>query len=87
MKTIEVKIHEIAVDGLPDMDKLVNQVAFLWDGNVIYGWPLLTQDPQGSVWEGDSDFALPKMFGGVTHWVEFPTKIILLHKPQLLAKA
>lgn len=33
-------IHEIATDGLPDMERLALRVAFLHDGCIISGWPL-----------------------------------------------
>jgi hypothetical protein len=35
-----VKIHAVASDGLPDMDRLVGRVAFIFDGCVVSGWPL-----------------------------------------------
>lgn len=78
MKSLSVILHDIVTDGLPDMHKLTNRVAFIWDGNIISGWPLLDEDPSGSVWEGNSDFALPTMFGGVKQWVEFPARLFEL---------
>jgi hypothetical protein len=77
-----VKVHEVATDGYPDMDKLVGRVAFLFDGCIVSGWPLFRAklEAQGSSargvrdgdWEADSDVGHPGTFGGVTHWVEFP---------------
>jgi hypothetical protein len=40
MKQIPIIIHEIVVDGLPDMDRLAGRVAFISDGCVVSGWPL-----------------------------------------------
>lgn len=72
MKEITIKVHEIATDGLPDMDKLVGRVALLFDGNVVNGWPLADLDDEGRpLWEG-GDVSNGKSFYGVTHWIEFP---------------
>ena len=38
--TMDIIIHEIAIDGLPDMDALTARVAFLVDGCIVSGWPL-----------------------------------------------
>lgn len=78
MKAISVIVHEIATDGLPDFDQLNCRVAFIWDGNIVNGWPLLAEDPSGSVWEGDHDVANTKSFGGVKQWVEFPVRLFEL---------
>lgn len=40
MQTLSIIIHEIAEDGLPDMDRLVGRVAFIFDGCIVSGWPL-----------------------------------------------
>jgi hypothetical protein len=67
---ISVVVHDIAADGLPDMDELTGQVAFVWDGHVIHGWPLI-RGPKESRWE---DFnGVP--YRGVTHWLEFPVPV------------
>lgn len=71
MKVIELIVHEIAKDGLPDMDKLVGRVAFIFDGCIVSGWPLNNDD----LWEADSDVGNVSSFSGVTHWVEFPTPV------------
>jgi hypothetical protein len=64
MKTLEIKVHEIAIDGLPDMDKMLCRIAFLWDGNIVNGWPItrgsgiLKEDEFKGwpyLWEADSD--------------------------------
>ena len=73
MQKIEIEIHEIAVDGLPNMDELINRVAFIFDGCLISGCPLVVEKPNkysepvnlkrhedyapGSVWEGNEDVA------------------------------
>jgi hypothetical protein len=79
---LTVIVHEIATDGLPDMDVLVGRVAFIFDGCIVSGWPLEPDDEdrgyddsEGVAWEGDSDVAFVTEFWGVTHWVEFPFPI------------
>jgi hypothetical protein len=76
MQEITIKIHEVAVDGLPDMKELVGRVAFIWDGAVVSGWPIDTtigyEDYQQ--WSPSEDrFGGPYI--GVTHWVEFPVPV------------
>lgn len=39
-----ITIHEIATDGLPNMDALVGRVAFIFDGNIVSGWPLVPSE-------------------------------------------
>ena len=72
---VEIIVHEVAADGLPDMEALVGQVAFIWDGAVVSGWPI--GEEFGGVqygeqlWEPSEDrFGGP--VAGVTHWIEFP---------------
>lgn len=79
------KIHEIATDGLPDMETLVGRVAFIFDGCIVSGWPLDPKNPdinvyalydwdpktQGILWEVNSDVGHTRPFGNVTHWIEF----------------
>lgn len=90
-KLISMTIHEIATDGLPDMNfdgsDLIGRVAFIFDGSIVSGWPL---DPvecshiydnygwdgsEGALWEANSDVGHTRPFGGVTHWVEFGTTL------------
>lgn len=40
MRTMVVKIHDVATDGLPDMEALTGRVALIFDGCVVSGWPL-----------------------------------------------
>jgi hypothetical protein len=81
-KHLQVTVHEIAIDGLPDMDRLTNRVAFVFDGCIVSGWPLGRRDDDGAVlWEGNSDVSPTRPYHGVTHWVEFPESIAGLHKP------
>jgi hypothetical protein len=46
VREITVKIHEIAVDGLPPRDgepgyqESIGRAAFLFDGCIVSGWPL-----------------------------------------------
>lgn len=71
-----VTVHEIAVDGLPDMEALVGRVAFIFDGCIVSGWPLNEDDERGPsdevLWEADTDVGTARPMGSVTHWVEFP---------------
>ncbi len=71
---MEIKVREIAVDGLPDMDSLTGRVAFIFDGCIVSGWPV---GPEGEemLWEANSDVGRHGTFGGVTHWVEFPVPV------------
>jgi hypothetical protein len=78
-KDYTVKVHEIATDGLPDMDNLVGRVAFIHDGDVYSGWPVTPEDgdvtdhfgENGVLWESSSDF-VHGLFSNVTHWIEWP---------------
>jgi hypothetical protein len=77
---ITVKVHEIAIDGLPDMETLVGRVAFIFDGCVVSGWPLTRwhsreAETMGQLWEADSDVGHGRPFSGVTHWLEFPEPV------------
>jgi hypothetical protein len=40
---LTIKVHEIATDGLPDMDKLAGKVAFIFDGCIVSWWPLVPE--------------------------------------------
>jgi hypothetical protein len=70
---VEVVVHEIAVDGLPDMDQLTGRVAFLFDGYILSGWPL-GETAGKSFWEA-CKYGNQWPFKGVTHWVEFPVPV------------
>ena len=82
---MEIVVHEIATDGLPDMDSLTGRVAFIFDGCIVSGWPLrphLFQSPADQWrWEADSDVGNGRIFAGVTHWVEFPVPVRQIEKP------
>lgn len=71
----EITIHEIATDGLPDMESLTGRVALIFDGSIVSGWPVRRDDDGTMLWEGDSDVANGRLLYGVTHWVEFPVPI------------
>lgn len=77
MREVTIRIHDIAEDGLPDMDALVGRVAFIFDHEIVSGWPLHRRDEEdGSVlWEADSDIGRHGPFYGVTQWVEFPESL------------
>lgn len=85
MREVTVKLHEIAVDGLPDMEggEFTGRVAFIWDGSIVSGWPLGEPDDEGvSRWEANSDVGHGCAFESVTHWVEFPEPMWDLEKPR-----
>jgi len=69
---INVKVRSIANDGLPDMEQLTGRVAFIWDGCIVSGWPVLSKDATGNVWEASDDALGHGVLVGVTHWLEFP---------------
>lgn len=68
-----VTVHEIQTDGLPDFsdDDLVGRVAFIFDGCIVSGWPLI-RGPGETRWEADTDVGHNIPLSGVTHWIEFP---------------
>lgn len=70
---IKVIVHAIATDGLPPEEGLVGRVAFLFDGNVVSGWPI--REGRDDEWEADSDVGKHGVFQGVAHWVEFPVAV------------
>lgn len=70
---IEVTIHEVATDGLPDMDELTGRVAFIFDGCIVSGWPLGRGDEPR--WEANSDVGNGREFAGITHWIKFPAPL------------
>lgn len=76
MREVKVKIHSIEEDGLPDMEKLCGRVAFLWDGELVSGWPLTKECfpycAKYVHWETSDDALGHGEFGNVTHWIEFP---------------
>ena len=79
MHEVTIKIHEIATDGLPDMEGMTGRVAFLWDGNILSGWPL--EQPgceSGKLWECSAKGA--GQHYGVTHWIELPSEAWNLHE-------
>ena len=71
-KTMEIKIHAVATDGLPNMEKLVGRVAYIWDGSIVSGWPVTNGFESGEqMWEpSENRYGGPVI--GVTHWLEFP---------------
>jgi hypothetical protein len=75
LQTPRIIVHSIEADGLPDMDALTGRVAFIFDGNIVSGWPL-----NDSQWEANSDVGRTIPFVGVTHWVEFPVPVWQLTK-------
>lgn len=81
-RSIAVKVHEIAVDGLPDMDNLTGRVAFIFDGCIVSGWPLDEEDGGEVPWEADSDVGRHGKFFGVTHWVEFSSPVWGMEKAE-----
>jgi hypothetical protein len=80
-REILVKVHEIAKDGLPDMDQLTGRVAFIWDGEIVSGWPLNKDEDGSMLWRGAEDLFMGPFYG-VTHWVEFPVPVRDLEKSE-----
>jgi hypothetical protein len=80
MKEITVRVHEIAIDGLPDMDALTGRVAFVFDGCIVSGWPLGQPGWHEGRWEADSDVGHGRPFSDVTHWLELPAPAYELEK-------
>lgn len=83
-REITVILHAVAEDGLPDHnadETLTGRVAFLWDGNIVNGWPLGYAEndyegpPFSGRWEADDDVGRPGEFANVTHWIEFPVPL------------
>ena len=80
-----IEIFEVDVDGLPDMDNLVGRVAFIWDGNIVNGWPLYKihlRDPGNNYpeytkydWEANNDVGISKVFSEVTKYAVFDKPI------------
>ena len=77
-KAMQVIIHDIATDGLPDWDDptMSGRIALIFDGCIVSGWTLNgineTDDDGLPLWEGDSDVSHGRPFAGVKCWVEFP---------------
>jgi hypothetical protein len=70
MTELTIKIHRIDTDGLPDVDKLTDRVAFLCLNGLVTGRPL----NDGS-WKATGEVYITDVFPIVTHWVEFPRPI------------
>jgi hypothetical protein len=76
---MEIIIHEIAKDGLPDMERLTGRVAFIFDGCIVSGWPI-DENADPVLWEADSDVGHGRAFYDVTHWIEFPEPLYRIGK-------
>lgn len=85
-RKMEVIVHDVATEGIPEMtgfdDALVGRVAFIFDGCIVSGWPMVeedggipTDDNDNPLWEGNHDVARHTLFANVTHWVEFPVPV------------
>ena len=83
MTEYTIKVHEIAVDGLPDKEDraLLGRIAFIADGCVVSGWPISPGEYASVdkeigdlpyVWEANSDVGHGRLHGSITHWIEFP---------------
>lgn len=90
MKSLEIKVHEIAVDGLPNYEdgSLTGRVAFIIDGCIVSGFWIPRGECQSvddkldlyganlpGAWEANSDIGDGRLCVGVTHWVEFPMTV------------
>ena len=77
-RTYEIEVHDVERDGYPDLDNddTVGRVAFIWDGELMSGWPLNEvpgdyTTPHTGVWEA-SDDCMGSGYSGVRQWVLFP---------------
>jgi len=71
---ITVTVHDIQDEGAPNPSEYGPRMAFIFDGNIVSGWPLRELNEDGlPYWEADSDVGrVGVKFDGVTHWIEFP---------------
>jgi hypothetical protein len=53
----------------------MTRYAFLFNGCIVSGWPL-AEDTHPGEWEANYDVGKMGSFSGVTHWVEFPIRLI-----------
>ncbi|QMW05305.1 hypothetical protein [Spirosoma foliorum] len=80
-----MRVFDIERDGLPDMDKLVGRVAFIFDGCIVSGWPLYNihlEYPENNypeygmdVWEANSDVGRAVRFEGIKKYVIFDVPV------------
>lgn len=78
---LTIKLHQIATDGLPDMESLTGRVAFIFDGCIVSGWPLRELNEDGlPYWEANSDVGRNVKFDSVTQWVELPSPVWVLER-------
>jgi hypothetical protein len=71
-----MKVRTIKKHGLPDMKKLVGRVAFIWDGNIVSGWPLYPEHSNDkSEWEANEDVGRHGSFIGVEKYIVFEKPI------------
>ena len=70
-----MKVYTIAEHGLPDMDKLVGRVAFIFDGCIVSGWPLRPDEDGNVLWEADDDVGRHGVFNGVEKYVVFDVPV------------
>jgi len=67
-----MKIFEIEKDGLPDMNKLIGRVAFIFDGCIVSGWPLYgLQNYSKDQWEANDDVGKHGVFEGIEKYIVF----------------
>lgn len=70
-----MKVYTIKQDGLPNMDKLVGRVAFIFDGSIVSGWPLRPDNDGNVLWEADEDVGRHGVFNGVEKYVVFDVPV------------
>ena len=70
MRTVEVAINDVAVDGYPDED---TRAVFYFDACWVSGWPLSrsteTDDDGFLLWEANEDVGRSGKFYGVRYWM------------------
>ena len=70
-----MKVYTIAEHRLPDMDKLVGRVAFIFDGCIVSGWPLRPDESGNVLWEADEDVGRHGVFNSVEKYVVFDVPV------------
>lgn len=80
-----MEVKSIKEHGLPDMDKLVGRVAFIFDGCIVSGWPLHNihlKMPGNNypeygmdIWEANDDVGKSGVFTGIEKYVIFDKPI------------
>jgi hypothetical protein len=68
-----IQVCSVAIDGLPDLTKYNGKLAFIYQGQLIFGKSIHPSSikPKESTWESHQG----EFYQGITHYVIFPTGI------------